>query len=137
MQIPDSHRDLLDDPICAILTTISPSGQPQNTVIWCNYDGAHVLVNTADGRAKPRNVRNNPNVALMVVDPIDHMRWIDVRGKVERIDHDHDCAHIDMLNFQYTGRESGFFGTAAPLEAKATQKRLIFRIKPENIVTLG
>ena len=136
MKIPDSHRDLFDNPICGILTTVDPTGQPQNSVIWCGYDGEHVLVNTAEGRKKDRNVRNNRKVALIVVDPTDVMRWIDVRGYVEQVDHDADCAHIDLLAKQYRGYPS-FFGYAAPAEAKATQKRIIFRIKPEKVVTLG
>ncbi|MGB1252879.1 MAG: PPOX class F420-dependent oxidoreductase [Candidatus Promineifilaceae bacterium] len=136
MQIPDSHRDLFDKPICGILTTVDPNGQPQNSVIWCDYDGEHVRVNTAAGRKKDRNVRHNQKVALIVVDPNDEMRWIDVRGFVEQVDHDADCAHIDSLAQQYRGYPQ-FFGHAAPLEAQATQKRIIFRIKPENVVTLS
>lgn len=134
--IPESHRNLLDDPICAILTTIDPKGQPQNTVIWCSYDGEHVLVNTASGRKKDRNVRQNPNVALISVDPDNPMRWIDVRGKVERVDVDHDYVHIDSLAKLYRNYDQ-YFGNAAPIEMMGVEERIIFRIKPERVVTLG
>ena len=60
------------------LTTMAPSGQPENTVVWCSWDGEYVLVNTADGRRKPDNVRKNPKVALTVIDPQNAFRWIDV-----------------------------------------------------------
>lgn len=63
-KIPATHVDLLEGPYFAVLTTMAPSGQPENTVVWCSWDGEHVLVNTADGRRKPDNVRKNPKVAL-------------------------------------------------------------------------
>ena len=50
-QIPETHVDLLTGPVYATLTTISPSGAPENTIIWCSWDGTHVLVNTAEGAA--------------------------------------------------------------------------------------
>ena len=93
--IPDDFRDLLDEPIVATLTTIAPDGIPENTAIWVSWDGEHVLVNTADGRRKPDNIRNNPNVALFVLDPNNAYRWIDVRGVVESMDEDQDLANIN------------------------------------------
>ena len=79
-QIPDTHLDLLTGPIFATLTTLSPSGAPENTIVWCSWDGTHVLVNTAEGRRKPKNVRANPKVALMALDPrrcipLDRCAW--------------------------------------------------------------
>ncbi|MDQ7036858.1 MAG: pyridoxamine 5'-phosphate oxidase family protein [Anaerolineae bacterium] len=52
--IPDTHKSLLDAPIVATLTTVSPDNAPENTIVWCSYDGTHVLVNTAAGRRKIR-----------------------------------------------------------------------------------
>ena len=67
--IPESVKDLLEKPIVAALTTIAPDGIPENTAIWAMLDEEYVIVSTADGRRKPHNIRNNPNVALFVIDP--------------------------------------------------------------------
>ena len=48
--VPATHIDLLTGPFYAVFTTVAPSGQPENTVVWCSWDGSHVLVNTAGGR---------------------------------------------------------------------------------------
>ena len=54
--IPDSHRDLFDGDACVALTTIMPNGQPQITPVWCNRDGAYVLINTMRGFRKEKNM---------------------------------------------------------------------------------
>ena len=83
--IPDSHIDLIAGTVYCVLTTVSPEGGPENTIVWSSWDGSHVLVNTADGRRKANNIRNNPKVALIALDPMDAFCWIDVRGIVEEI----------------------------------------------------
>jgi Pyridoxamine 5'-phosphate oxidase len=55
-EIPESHRDLLNGPRVAALTTVMPDGYPQTTVVWCNYDGTYVLVNTMRGFQKEKNM---------------------------------------------------------------------------------
>lgn len=132
-KIPASHVDLLEGPYFAVLTTIAPNGQPENTVVWCSWDGEHVLVNTADGRRKPENVRNNPKVALTVIDPQNPFRWIDVRGEVERIDDDSDYANINAHARLYAGVDE-YYGGVAPAAAKGTERRVIFKIRPDRVV---
>lgn len=131
--IPDSHLDLLTGPIVATFTTVSPQGAPENTVVWCSYDGEHVLVNTAEGRRKPANVRNNPHVALTVIDPKDEYRWIDVRGIVEAIVPDENNANIDAHARLYAGVDR-YYGGFAPAERAATEQRIILKIKPQRLI---
>lgn len=132
--IPDDFRDLLDEPIVATLTTIAPDGIPENTAIWVSWDGEHVLVNTADGRRKPDNIRNNPNVALFVLDPNNPYRWIDVRGVVESMDEDQDLANINAHAKMYRGVDE-YFGDVSPAENKDKEVRLVIKIKPVRVVT--
>ena len=80
--IPDSHRDLLDGDACVALTTIMPDGQPQITPVWCNRDGAYVLINTMRGFRKEKNMRNNPKVTLLAFDPRQPLHSIEIRGIV-------------------------------------------------------
>ena len=116
--VPASHVDLLSGPYYAVLTTVAPSGQPENTVVWCSWDGSHVLVNTALGRRKHNNVLANPRVALTVIDPKDPFRWIDVRGTVEAIEEDKEYANINAHAKLYVGGGSVLRRVCAGGEAR-------------------
>ncbi|MCB0137983.1 MAG: PPOX class F420-dependent oxidoreductase [Caldilineaceae bacterium] len=132
-KVPASHVDLLTGPYFAVLTTVAPSGQPENTVVWCSWDGEHVLVNTADGRRKPANVRNNPKVALTVIDPQDAFRWIDVRGEVAEIVPDPEYANINAHAKLYAGVDE-YYGGVSPIELKGKEDRIIFKIRPDRVL---
>lgn len=132
--IPDSHRDLIDGPYLATLTTIAPDGVPENTIVWSLSDGDTVLVATAAGRRKDKNVRANPHVALCVLDPRDGYRWIDVRGVVAEIAPDENYETINKLAKLYAGQDS-FYGGVAPAEVEGTEERVVFRIRPHRVTT--
>jgi hypothetical protein len=131
--VPESHVDLLAGPYLATLTTIAPNGQPENTVVWCSWDGEYVLVNTAAGRRKWKNVQSNPRVALTVIDPKDPYRWIDVRGVVEAIEPDVDNANIDAHARLYVGAER-YYGGFAPAERAAAETRVVMKIRPGRVL---
>lgn len=67
--IPDAFQNLLKKPSFAHLATVMPDGSPQVTPVWWEWDGKHVLVNSAAGRRKDGNMRKNTAVALSVLDP--------------------------------------------------------------------
>jgi PPOX class probable F420-dependent enzyme len=131
--IPNSHRDLLEGPVYAIFTTIAPDGMPENSVVWCSMEGNYVLVNTAEGRRKDRNIRSNPRVALTAMDPENPYRWIDVRGTVEEIVDDPDARNISAHAKIYAGVDE-YYGGVAPAELRGKEKRIIYKIKPERVV---
>ncbi len=132
VSIPQSHLDLIAGPVHALLTTIAPDGQPENTVVWCSWDGEHVLVNTADGRRKHENARRNPLVALAAIDPNDPYRWIDVRGRVAAIVPDEGNANIYAHARLYADVAEGEAYT--PPEWPRNQVRVIIKIKPTRVV---
>ena len=131
--IPASHLDLLTGPVYAVFTTVAANGQPENTVVWCSWDGSYVLVNTAAGRRKHKNVLANPKVALTAVDPKDPYRWIDVRGVVEQIEEDKDYASINAHAKLYVGVDE-YYGGYAPIDRKGTEDRIILKIRPERVL---
>lgn len=106
IDIPDSHRDLLNDETkaYAYLATLMPDGSPQVTPVWFNTDGEHILINTARGRVKEANLRARPMYALLVADPQDPLRYVQLRGTV--IGHSEQSAleHIGSLSMKYRGR---------------------------------
>jgi PPOX class probable F420-dependent enzyme len=130
--IPDSHRGLFDGDACVALTTIMPDEQPQITPIWCNLDRDYVLINTMRGFRKEKNMRENPKVALLVIDPKDISRWIEIRGNVVEISQDGAEVHADKLTQLYTSKQR-FYGDIYPVEQKQKETRVIVKIEPLKI----
>ena len=132
-KIPDSHKDLLERPIVVSLATVNPSGQPQVTPVWCDYDGAYVRVNSARGRQKVKNMEERPSVTVLSIDPNNTQRWIEVRGKVEEITEEGADDHINLLSRQYKGMD---YYTAYP-QNRGVQTRVIFKIRPTRVIVYG
>jgi PPOX class probable F420-dependent enzyme len=130
--IPDSHRDLLVEAVHGVLTTIMPDGQPQSSIVWVDFDGECVLINTTRERQKGRNMRANPKVTMLVIDPQNDSRWIEVRGKVVEITEEGAEAHADQLTRLYTGKQH-FYGDIYPVEQKYKETRVIIKIEPVKI----
>jgi PPOX class probable F420-dependent enzyme len=129
--IPASHLDLLERPICGVLTTIGPDGQPQSSLVWVDHDGDDALVTTTLERQKGRNIAADPRVSLLVVDPDDTSRFIQIRGDAVL---ETDCA-IELLDRQtrrYT-RHPSFYGYVYPLEQQALETRVVCRIHPRRV----
>ncbi|MBZ0302177.1 MAG: PPOX class F420-dependent oxidoreductase [Anaerolineae bacterium] len=132
VSIPESHCDLLTRPVYAVLTTLMPDGQPQSTLVWADYDGQHVLINTTMERQKGRNMQANPHVSLLVVDPHNSSRWLTLRGCVVAISEEGAVEHADRLTRLYTGK-SHFYGDIYPVEQMQRETRVIVRIEPQHI----
>ena len=130
--ILESHCDLLRGPAHAVLTTMMPDGTPQSSLIWVDYDGCYVLINTTLERQKGKNMQRNPKVALLIVDPENASRWLEVRGTVMEITTDEAEAHADRLTRRYTCKEH-FYGDIYPLEQKQKETRVIVRVEPIKI----
>ena len=129
-QLPESHLDLLDEPVVVMLATVMPDGQPQVTPIWCDREGDMVRVNPAVGRQKDRNLRERPLVTVAATDPQNAYRWLEIRGEVvETIEGQPAHDHIDKLSQDYFGRP---FTYNSPDE-----KRVLFKIKPTKVNASG
>lgn len=129
--IPASHLDLLTRPICGVLTTMQRDGQPQSSLVWVDHDGECARVNTTLERQKGRNLRVNPRLSLLVVDPEDTSRFIQIRGDAELVT-DGAFQHLDALTRKYT-RHPRFYGFVHPVEQEARETRVICRIHARRI----
>ena len=128
-----SERDLaiLRKRSFAHLTTLGPDGSPQTTPNWVDADDeGRVLINTAEGRAKPWNVRRDPRVSLSVVDADDPYRALMVRGRVEEITNEGAEDHIDAMQRKYHGTEP--YPNHDP-----AHPRVLLKIRPERISRQG
>jgi len=103
--IPETHLDLLSDGKKAFLylATLMPAGAPQVTPVWFNTQGEFILINSAEGRVKDRNMRARPRVALCIQDPSNPYRYLQIRGQVAEFTTDGADDHIDTLAFKYRG----------------------------------
>ena len=123
--IPQSHVDLLTKKSMAHLVTLLPDGKPQSTPVWVDYDGKYVLINTAVGRLKDKNMQRDPRVAFSITDPENPYRYLEVRGRVvERTKAGAD-QHIDALAKRYLGQDKYPF-------RQPGEERVIFKVQPER-----
>ncbi len=126
--LTDKQREFLDNPFVATVTTLRKDGSPHDTVVWIDTDNGNVVFNTAVGRAKERHLRNDPRVAVMVIDPENPWRWVSVSGEAELTTEGAD-AEIDKLAKKYLGKDEYPWYQG--------EQRLTVRIKPEKVDSLG
>ena len=134
-RIPAEFLDLVDCPPVAALTTVMPDGQPQTTVVWCDFDGEYVRVNTMRGFRKERNMRRNPRVTLLCYDPWEPLRYLEIRGEVIEMTETGALGHLDHLSERYTGA-SPYFGACVPVELGSTETPVLCRIRPTHVYSL-
>jgi len=130
-EIPASHLDLLTGHIHGVLTTMMPDGQPQSSLVWCDFDGECACVNTTLERQKGRNMRRDPKVCLLIVDPEDTGRYLEIRGEAELV-LEGALEHLDRVTRKYT-RHPQYYGYVYPLAQKTRETRVICRIHPRKI----
>ena len=135
-EIPASHRDLAQCPPVAALTTIGRDGYPQTSVVWCDFDGACIRVNTMRGFAKERNMRRDPRVTLLCYDPREPLRYLEIRGTVIDMTEDGAVAHLDQLASTYAGRPIRYFGDAIPAQYAESEVPILCRIRPTHVVAM-
>jgi PPOX class probable F420-dependent enzyme len=122
--IPDKYRDLFSKRAFASLATLMPDSSAQVTPVWVDLEGDLVIVNTARGRQKDKNMRRDPRVAMAIIDPENPYRYLEIRGRVAEITEEGADAHIDKLSRIYEGK---------PFDFRAGQTRVIVKVTPERI----
>lgn len=120
---------LLNGKNLVFLATVMPDGSPQVTPVWGNFDDSHILINTAEGRLKHKNIIKDPRVAVSVVDSENPLNMTTIRGKVVEIISDSEYIHANKLTKQYMDLEEYPF-------KRLGEKRIIFKIKPERVFVL-
>ncbi len=135
-EIPASHRDLAECPPVAALTTVASDGYPQTSVVWCDFDGECMRVNTMRGFAKERNVRRDPRVTLLCFDPRRPLRYLEVRGTVVEMTEEGAAEHLDHLASKYAGRRIRYFGDAVPARFAEAEFPVLCRIRPTHVTAL-
>jgi PPOX class probable F420-dependent enzyme len=122
--------ELFSDTNLVHLATLMPDGSPQVTPVWVEYDNGAIVVNTALGRTKPKNLERDKRVALSLTDRNNGYRAVMVRGRVVEMTEAGAAAHIDKLAKKYMGVDSYPYRSA-------TERRVIIRIQPEHVHEMG
>lgn len=121
-------KDLLGRPVFVHFTTINSDGSPQTSPVWVAVDGDDIIINSAVGRVKDKNVRRDPRVALSAVDPDNPYDALMIQGRVVDISTQGADAQIDALAKKYLGQDQYPF-------RKAGEVRVNYRIRPEKVST--
>jgi len=129
-EIPEKYMDLIQTPAFAHLATVMRDGSPHVTPVWFDYDGEYVRINSAKGRVKDRNMRNNPRVALSIMDPKNPYRYLEIRGRVTEITEEGADEHIDRLAKKYLNADRYPNRSAAEV-------RVLYKITAEHISSMG
>lgn len=127
--IPETHLDILSKASLANIGTVDADGMPQVTPVWISYENGYLLMNSAKGRKKDRNLRERPQVAMSVVDKDNPYRYVGIQGRVVDITEDGAVDHIHQLSHKYTGQD---YQGIVP-----DQTRVIYKIEPERVWTMG
>ena len=129
--VPASHLDLLTRAICGVFTTMGADGQPQSSLVWVDFDGECARVNTSLERQKGRNLLADRKVSLLVVDPDDTVRYLQLRGDAELVP-DGAIEHLDALTRAYTDKPR-FYGHVYPMAQRSRETRVICRIHARRV----
>jgi PPOX class probable F420-dependent enzyme len=128
--LPPKVKELLQKPVFVHFATTMDDGSPQVSPVWVDVEGDAILINSAEGRLKDRNVRSNKRDALSATDPQNPYQAIMIRGRVVEITNDGADAHIDKMAKKYMGKDTYPFRSP-------TEKRVIYKIEAEKIATMG
>ena len=127
--LSDAARKIIDAPNPAVLATVNPDGSPQTSVVWVRRDGNDLLVSSAAGRRKDRNLARDPRVSMTVYDQADPLQYVEVRG-LASISEDAGRQLAVSLAEEYEGPGAG----QEYLELPPEVIRIVIRITPQRIV---
>ena len=129
--IRENLQELLTKPIVVAFATVNPDGQPQVTPVWASLEGDEVWINSAVGRRKDKNVRANPKVTVLAIDPQNSFNWVEIRGEVVAFDESEAAlAHINKLSGIYAGNDDYYSFNPG---GRGKETRVIYKIKPTRV----
>lgn len=125
--LSDGQKEFFRKPNFGHLATLEPDGAPHVTPVWIDVDDEHILINTAKGRKKVRNVERDPRVSVEIAEQDNPYSMLSVQGKVVGITSEGADEHIDAMAKKYLGKDSYPF-------RQPGEQRLIMRIKPVKVI---
>jgi PPOX class probable F420-dependent enzyme len=134
------YRQLLDEPVTAVIAVMGGDGRPWLTPVWFNYAADKVLLNLAEHRRKTEWIRRNPQVTMLLLNPKNAYHWVSIKATVEREVHEDDPVEghsatetIDQAWTKYTGAEPPY-GLRDPT---MDERRVLFECRVDSVATFG
>ncbi len=118
-------RELLEQPNCAVISTLNPDGSILDAVVWINAENGGVAVNSAKGRKWPANLERDPRVTLLVYEGNNPYSYVEIRGRATRTTEGAD-EHINALTKKYIGQDEYPF-------RQPGEERIKFVIEPDHV----
>jgi len=128
--IPEKYLDLFQKKAFAQLATLMPDGSPQVSPVWVDYDGRYLVINSAKGRVKDRNMRRDPRVGIDLLDPDNPYRHISIRGRVTEITENGADEQIDKLTKKYLNQDRYPYRGSGEV-------RVTYKIEPQSVHAMG
>lgn len=125
-QLNPEQRKLVEGPNLAHFVTLMKDGSPQVTPVWVDCDDTHILINTAEGRQKPKNLARDGRVALSIAGQDNPYLYIQIRGRVDEVTRQGAVDHIDAMARKYRGPDAKY-------PHREGEVRIIVKILPEHI----
>lgn len=129
-KLSDDVKKLFSDANFGHLATLMPDGSPHVSIVWVDIDGDRILVNTQEGRVKPRNVRKDPRVSISIFDQQNPYKSATVTGRVVEITHEGAEESIHKLAKKYMGADKYPY-------LQPGDQRVIFVIEPDHVTVMG
>lgn len=128
--IPQKELGILSSNGFAHIATIGPHQEPQSTPVWFDWDGTYLKISQTKTRQKYQNVQHDPHVAISITDPANPYHYLEVRGKVVRIDEDVNNRFINSLAKKYMGLDTYPYNQPG-------DERVVLYIQPEHTTSMG
>ncbi|NJO04435.1 MAG: PPOX class F420-dependent oxidoreductase [Chloroflexaceae bacterium] len=126
----EHYQDLLNSPVLVHVATIGPNGEPQNNPVWFDWDGTYLYFSQTRTRQKYRNLQREPRLALAIVDPQNPYRYVEIRGKVVRVDEDPDKDFINKMAKKYLGVDKYPYNQPG-------DERVVMVVEPDRSLGMG
>jgi len=125
-RIKSNFLDLFDKKTFGVLSTLEEDGSPQSSVIWIDINKEYILFNSIKKRQKYKNIKRDPRVSLLILDPENNYRYLEIRGIIEKISTKGAEEFVDKLAKRYMGKET------YPYHRPGIT-RVIYYLQPEKV----
>jgi PPOX class probable F420-dependent enzyme len=133
--IPESHLDLLTQPLFVSVSTLMPDGTPQMSLVWRLWEAPAILVSSPRLTQKTRNVMRDPRITFLMVDPQNPYRYVEIRGLVTDVRSDPDYVFLERITQFYV--QKPYYGGMEPIENRGKEDHVVFQIAPQKINVHG
>ncbi len=118
-------RELLEQPNCAVISTLNSDGSIHNAVVWIGTEDNAVTVNSAVGRLWPSNLDRDPRVSLLVHETGNPYNYVEIRGQARATSEGAD-EHVNTLTRKYLGQDEYPF-------RQPGEQRIKYVVTPEHV----